>query len=107
LIKGIWQIHANGYNGELNIMSLDFNGVISGKMEIINEPSHDIAGEYNDSTGKIKFQRIMNQAKYQTYEGYSFKEASFGSPGKPDAMAGHFLDGSEKAGWYAIKINKK
>ncbi len=115
LLTGGWLIHANGFNGLLNINSVDTPGDISGNMIIQNEPSNDINGFWDGGSQRITFMRIIkpdDPSTIQVYTGYLFVEASFGKGGIANTMAGYFeaFQGTGAVaqrtiyGWYAIKL---
>ncbi len=71
LPTGIWNMNGNGYEGELNIVSVDSQGKISGTVY-----GHPIQGFWSEDSEKVTFTRNTdpnNPSRMQIYTGYLFK----------------------------------
>jgi cobyric acid synthase len=78
LQTGRWRINANGFEGDLNISSVDAQGRLTG-----NVFGNSIHGFWDDTEQKITFLREINRndpSTYQVYTGYRFQ-----NPRQPQA----------------------
>lgn len=77
---GKWSVNGNGFEGILNIKSVDKKGVLTGT--IFNQP---IEGFWDDTSKKITFMRIIAADKpstLQIYTGYLFQTPNRPAPGQ-------------------------
>jgi hypothetical protein len=75
LREGHWRIKANGFQGDLNIASVDNQGRLSGTLTMQNEPTDQIVGFWDERSEKIIFMRILNPSDPsagQIYTGHLF-----------------------------------
>jgi hypothetical protein len=78
LLTGTWKINANGFEGDLNIDSVDSQGNLSGTVF-----GNNILGFWDDVAMKITFIRVVdpsNPSTFQIYTGFLFQ-----NPTQPDA----------------------
>jgi hypothetical protein len=90
LQTGRWHINANGFEGDLNISSVDAQGRLTG-----NVFGNSIHGFWDDTEQKITFLREINRndpSAYQVYTGYRFQNPreSTGAPEVTFTLAGDF-----------------
>src|SRR5438105_146312 len=88
---GEWTIDANGFLGQLNIVSIDGAGNLSGT--VYGDP---IVGFWDDDAKKITFIRVINPLdplSFQIYTGFFFVDPLFWAGNQGDisyTLAGYF-----------------
>jgi hypothetical protein len=107
LPAGKWQIFVNGEEGELNINSVDPNGIVKGKVF----GSKISLGAYNSASGQIFFSRIRPEKIFppwtELYYGHTSTDSSRHTVDTPSSifMAGSYFTipprEERSYGWYA------
>jgi len=80
LIRGVWNINANGFEGQLNIASVDAQGNLNGT--VFGNP---IRGFWDENAQKITFLRVINAADpttLQVFTGFRFQNPQNPEPGR-------------------------
>ena len=80
LPTGTWKINGNGFEGNLNIDSVDAKGTLSGN--VFGQP---IEGFWDEVSQKIIFMRIItpnDPSTFQIYTGYLFQNPQRPTPGQ-------------------------
>lgn len=103
LPSGTWNLNGNGFQGELNIVSIDMNGNVTGTA--YNDP---VQGFWDDAALKLVLMRIPNvsdPSTIQVFTGYLFEDSgTYTLAGSFQFFAG--TGGGAKrqmAGWFAQK----
>lgn len=110
LETGSWTLSANGYTGLLKITSVSGSGVLSGSVDMNNEPSHQIIGFWDGTSQKITFMRVLDKtdpSKIQVFTGYRFVDGATKHPTLAGSFEGFQGTGAIAQrvlyGWYAEK----
>jgi hypothetical protein len=110
LKPGSWALHANGFVGTLEIVSVSPGGRIGVTTEYGGSEPVPAPGTYEPTTKVIKFTRQVSEGERQDYVGYLFADGNPGSS-EADRMSGYVRAVDPRGGyhgtfgWYAFLIS--